>query len=99
MDADLSHDPKYTEQMFNEIKNNDFDVVLSNPPQTAGKEICFKLIEQSNEHLKNNGNLQLVARHNKGGKTLSKKMEEVFGNVRVIAKKSGYWVYVSKKNE
>jgi len=89
----------YQGSLYEKIKNNDFDVVLSNPPQTAGKEICFKLIEQSNEHLKNNGNLQLVARHNKGGKTLSKKMEEVFGNVRVIAKKSGYWVYVSKKNE
>ena len=89
----------YQGNLYEKIKNNDFDVVLSNPPQTAGKEICFKLIEQSNEHLKNNGNLQLVARHNKGGKTLSKKMEEVFGNVRVIAKKSGYWVYVSKKNE
>ena len=87
----------YQGSLYEKIKNNDFDVVLSNPPQTAGKEICFKLIEQSNEHLKNNGNLQLVARHNKGGKTLSKKMEEVFGNVRVVAKKAGYWVYVSVK--
>ncbi|MBI3035464.1 methyltransferase, partial [Candidatus Woesearchaeota archaeon] len=84
--------------LYEKIKGNDFDVVLSNPPQTAGKEICFKLIEQSKEHLKNDGNLQLVARHNKGGKTLSKKMEEVFGNVKVIAKKSGYWVYVCVSN-
>jgi len=25
------------------------------------------------------------------------KMKEVFGNVKVIAKKSGYWVYLSVK--
>ncbi|MBI2647630.1 class I SAM-dependent methyltransferase, partial [Candidatus Woesearchaeota archaeon] len=41
--------------------------------------------------------LQLVARHNKGGEALSDKMQEVFGNVKVIAKKAGYWVYMSVK--
>lgn len=83
--------------LYEKIKENGFDAVLSNPPQTAGKEICFQLIEQSKNYIKNNGSFQLVARHNKGGKTLSNKMEEVFGNVKVIAKKSGYWVYMSVK--
>ena len=87
----------YQGNLFEKIKNNDFDVILSNPPQTAGKKICFQLIEQSKKYLKNNGSLQLVARHNKGGKTLSSKMQEVFGNVKVIAKKAGYWVYMSQK--
>ena len=87
----------YQGNLYDKIKKNDFDVVLSNPPQTAGKEVCFKLIEESKNYLKNNGSLQLVARHNKGGKTLSKKMQEVFGNVKVIAKEAGYWVYLSVK--
>jgi len=87
----------YQGNLYDKIKKNDFDVVLSNPPQTAGKEVCFKLIEESKNYLKNNGSLQLVARHNKGGKTLSKKMEEVFGNVKVIAKEAGYRVYLSVK--
>lgn len=85
----------YQGNLYETIKKNDFDVVLSNPPQTAGKELCFKLIEESKQHLKKDGNLQLVARHNKGGKTLSNKMQEVFGNAKVTAKKSGYWVYLS----
>lgn len=83
--------------LYEKIKDNDFDVILSNPPQTAGKEICFRLIEGAKAQLKNGGNLQIVVRHNKGGKTLSRKMEEVFGNVEVIAKKAGYWVYLSEK--
>ena len=83
--------------LYEKITQNDFDVILSNPPQTAGKEICFQLIEQSKNYIKNNGSLQLVARHNKGGKTLSEKMQEVFGNVKVIAKEAGYWVYLSVK--
>lgn len=83
--------------LYENIKDNDFDVILTNPPQTAGKELCFRLIEQSRIYLKKGGNLQLVARHNKGGASLSKKMHETFGNVKVIAKRSGYHVYLSKK--
>ena len=83
--------------LYEKIMRRDFDAILSNPPQTAGKETCFKLIEQSTDYLKKSGRLQLVARHNKGGKSLSDKMKEVLGNVKVIAKKSGYWVYVSVK--
>lgn len=85
--------------LYEKIKDDGFDVILSNPPQTAGKEICFRLIEDSKIHLKQGGSLQLVARHNKGGRTLSRKMEEVFGNVKVISRKSGYWVYMSEKGQ
>jgi 16S rRNA (guanine1207-N2)-methyltransferase len=72
-----------------------FDTILLNPPQSAGKDICFGMIEGARMHLKKGGILQIVARHNKGGRMLSAKMKEVFGNVRDIAKKSGYRVYVS----
>jgi 16S rRNA G1207 methylase RsmC len=74
-----------------------FNTILLNPPQSAGKDICFRMIEESHEYLDNNGFLQLVARHNKGGRQLEKKMQEIFGNVKQIAKKGGYRVYVSQK--
>jgi 16S rRNA G1207 methylase RsmC len=75
-----------------------FHTILLNPPQTAGKELCFRMIEESILHLNKGGSLQLVARHNKGGETLSLKMEEVFGNVVDTAKKGGFRVYLSKKD-
>ena len=77
--------------------NEEFDAVLLNPPQVAGKDVCFMLIEESFTHLNKGGNLQIVARHNKGGKTLSEKMRSVFGNVEETAKGSGYRVYLSLK--
>ena len=83
--------------LYDKIEKKDFEVVLSNPPQTAGKEICFKVIEQSKSQLVAGGSLQIVARHKKGGKTLSEKMQEVFGNVKIIARESGYSVYFSEK--
>ena len=73
-----------------------FDSIIVNPPQTAGREICYKIIEQAPEYLNKKGNFQLVARHNKGGSEFEKKMLAVFGNCKQIAKGSGFRVYVSK---
>ena len=83
--------------LFDDIKDKEFDVVLSNPPYAAGRKVCFKLIEDSVNFIKTGGSIQLVARHNKGGKALKQKMLEVFGNAEDLAKGSGFRVYISKK--
>ena len=75
----------------------EFEAIIVNPPMKAGKRICYEIIEKATMHLKDKGSLQLVARHNKGGKDLSSKMKEVFGNVKTISKKSGYMVYMAVK--
>lgn len=80
-----------------ELHNKKFDVILTNPPFSAGKNICFQFIEQSFQHLNKNGVFQLVAPHNKGGESQKRKMMEVFGNAGEIVKKSGYRVYISIK--
>ncbi len=82
--------------LFEKVKGK-FDLIISNPPMSAGRKICFSLIEQSKEHLEEGGKLILVARHNKGGKILEEKMEEVFGNVEELDKKGGFRVYCSIK--
>ena len=74
-----------------------FDVILTNPPFSAGKKVCIGFIEQSFEHLNKGGSLQLVAPHNKGGESLKKIMLSIFGNVDELAKKRGYRVYHSLK--
>ena len=78
--------------LFEKIEEK-YDVILSNPPYAAGREICFKLIEDSYNHLNKNGTLQIVARHNKGGKVLKEKILEVFGNAEDVAKQSGFRIY------
>ncbi|MCM2325761.1 MAG: methyltransferase [Candidatus Woesearchaeota archaeon] len=74
-----------------------FDTILSNPPQSAGRKVCFEIIEKAPLYLNDSGTLQVVARHNKGGSVLEEKMQEVFGNVRQVAKGSGFRVYLSTK--
>ncbi|HLP79836.1 MAG TPA: methyltransferase [Acidobacteriota bacterium] len=73
-----------------------FDAIYLNPPQSAGKELCFSLITRAKEFLQPSGTLQIVARKNKGGSTLAEHMQSVFGNVSVLGKRAGFWVYCSK---
>ncbi|MEA3430429.1 MAG: methyltransferase [Nanoarchaeota archaeon] len=82
--------------LYEKLKEQKFDTILVNPPFKAGRKLCLQIIEDSKQHLKDKGLLQLVAVHNKGGKMLRKKMLEVFGNVKDLAKKSGYRIYVSE---
>lgn len=80
-----------------ELHHKNFDVILTNPPFSAGKKVCIEMIKQSHEHLNRDGLLQLVAPHNKGGESLKKVMLTVFGNAGELEKKRGYRVYISVK--
>lgn len=81
--------------LFSELQ--EFDVILVNPPMHAGRDVCYSLIEGAKEHLSSRGKLYVVALHNKGGAMLEKKMNDVFGNVQTVSKKSGFRVYASAK--
>jgi 16S rRNA G1207 methylase RsmC len=98
--AKLNHaDVKIAQgNLYESVAEEKFDIILVNPPMAAGKKLCFEIIEKAKEHLTDKGTLQLVARHQKGGRELEKKMQEVFGNVEEISKKSGFRIYLSKNS-
>lgn len=80
---------------FMQIKEDMFDLILLNPPQHAGKEVCFRLIRDSAHHLVKGGSLLLVARHTKGGLGYSSIMKEELGSVASVAKSGMFRVYRS----
>lgn len=83
--------------ILKQFEEEKFDIILTNPPYAAGRKICYSFINESFEHLNKDGSLQLVARHQKGGKMLGKHMEEIFGNVETQAIRSGFRIYKSVK--
>lgn len=85
--------------LYNELGDNRFSDIVTNPPVAAGKKTITELIWGAKEHLLPGGALWLVAFHNKGGSTFKKIMEEAFGNVEDIEKQGGIRVYCSRKNE
>jgi 16S rRNA (guanine1207-N2)-methyltransferase len=82
--------------LYEPVEDMKFEVVLSNPPITAGMKTVMPLIEQAPQHLAKEGTLQIVVRSKVSGKRLTNLMAETFGNVKVLARKSGYRVLISK---
>jgi 16S rRNA (guanine1207-N2)-methyltransferase len=82
--------------LYESIENLHFDSIVSNPPVSAGmRKAVEPIIEGATKHLVKGGNLQTVMQYNKGGRTLESLMEQYFGNVTVLDKKSGYRVFKS----
>ncbi|MFT4311629.1 MAG: class I SAM-dependent methyltransferase [Candidatus Woesearchaeota archaeon] len=76
-----------------------FDTILLNPPQSAGKDVCERLIRQGYEQLVVGGIIQVVIRTKKGGSSMQTFLQSQFGNVRPIAKKGGFRILVAKKEK
>lgn len=77
---------------FGSLGDRQFDMIVSNPPIRAGKQLLFELIEGARERLKPGGSLYIVAQTKQGAKSLRAKMQEVFGNVAEPAKGGGFRV-------
>ena len=69
-----------------------YDVVVTNPPIRAGKEVIYEFYKQAYEHLSIKGYLYIVIRKSHGAETSKKKIEEIFGNCEVLKKKKGIYV-------
>jgi len=83
--------------LYESVDDVQFEAVLSNPPVSAGLKVVLPIIKLAPVYLASGGFLQIVLRSKIGGKRLSGAMEEAFGNVEVLARKSGYRVLSSKK--
>jgi 16S rRNA (guanine1207-N2)-methyltransferase len=79
--------------LYSALKEQKYDLIISNPPLAAGYKVVFPLIENSKIHLKKDGSLLLVLR--KGVNAIPKKMNQVFGNVNLVSRKSGYKIFSS----
>ena len=73
------------------IKTN-YDIILTNPPIRAGKEIVHKIMTQSYNNLKIEGELWVVIQKKQGMASCKKLLEELFKNVEIIKKNKGYYI-------
>ena len=73
-----------------------FDVILSNPPIRAGKDIIFKIYSEAYEHLNENGQFYCVIQTKHGAKSTQKKLMEIFGNCDTVTIDGGYRIFLSK---
>jgi len=92
---DLDNATALESDLYSNLTGRRFNTIVSNPPLASGYKVIFPMIEGAKDHLLERGSLQLVLR--KGINAIPAKMEEVFGNVEIISRKSGYRVFLSRK--
>lgn len=74
-----------------------FDIILTNPPIRAGKEVVHKIMKQSFASLNSNGELWVVIQKKQGMASCKKLLENLFNDVKVVAKNKGYYIIKSIK--
>jgi 16S rRNA (guanine1207-N2)-methyltransferase len=76
-----------------------FDAIITNPPIRAGKKVVHAIFEEGKNHLNPGGSIFAVVQKKQGALSLQEKMMEVFSNVNVLGKESGYYVFMSRKED
>jgi 16S rRNA (guanine1207-N2)-methyltransferase len=83
--------------LYEPVEDLTFNVVLSNPPVSAGMDIVKSIITNAPRVMATNATLQMVVRSKIGAKTLPTTFERVFGNCQVLAREGGYRVFLAQK--
>lgn len=71
--------------------NKKYDVIISNPPIRAGKNIVYEIVMNARNYLKEDGKLFIVINKDQGAKLLYKDLEKVY-KCELINKKKGFWI-------
>ena len=75
-----------------------YSSIVSNPPIRAGKKVTYEIYRGAKEHLVDSGSLYIVIRKNQGALSVKSYLEELFGNVALLAREKGYYVLKATKS-
>lgn len=73
-----------------------YDVIITNPPIRAGREVVMGILKGGAEHLNDDGVLWFVIRKNHGAETIMKLLADTY-DMEVIEKSKGFYIIVAKK--
>ena len=77
--------------------NKKYDIIITNPPIRAGKNVYMKIITDAVNYLNDNGELWFVMNKDHGAKSTIEKIKNVY-DINVVDKKKGFFVISCKKH-
>lgn len=86
----------FESNIYENISDN-YDVIITNPPIRAGKNVYMTILKDSYKHLNSNGELWFVMSKDQGAKSTIEVMKNVYDEVNVINKSKGFFVILCKK--
>ena len=72
-----------------------YDVIITNPPIRAGKNIVYQILDEAQQHLNDDGELWFVIRKDQGAKSTLKQHENSY-ICEIIAKSKGFYIIKAK---
>ncbi len=76
-----------------------YDSIVVNPPIRAGKTVTYRMYEEAKQYLIDGGSLYIVIRKAQGAESASKYIETIFGNVTLLKREKGYYIYRATKSK
>lgn len=74
-----------------------YDVIVTNPPIRAGKEIVMKIINESSQFLREDGEIWVIIQKKQGAPSVKKRLEELYGHCDIVKRDKGYYLLKSGK--
>lgn len=78
--------------------NGSFDIVALNPPVDEGTETIFEMIDRAQPKLRHGASFFVVAKVRRGAKSYMRKLSEIIGPSKVVARSGGYWVMRAERS-
>lgn len=78
---------------FTALQARRFDLIVTNPPIRAGKQVIYRLFAGAAASLNDHGALMLVIRKQQGAPSAKTYLETLFGSVELLDREAGYWVF------
>jgi 16S rRNA (guanine1207-N2)-methyltransferase len=83
---------------FTPFAGERFDLIVTNPPIRAGKQVIYAMIDTAYAALMEDGWFVAVIATKQGAKSYERKLETLFGNVAEWEKGGGYRIVASQKS-
>ncbi|MGP4070453.1 class I SAM-dependent methyltransferase [Halobacillus sp. B29] len=80
-----------------QLEGRQFAAILTNPPIRAGKKVVHAMFEEAKKALGQSGELWVVIQKKQGAPSAKQKIEELFGNIEVVRKEKGYYIFKAQK--
>lgn len=81
----------YLSNTYEKVENK-YDLIVTNPPIRAGKEIVTKILVDSKKYLNLNGEIWIVIQKKQGAPSAKKNLEFVFKKVDIVKRDKGYYI-------
>lgn len=83
--------------VYSEVQGETFDVILTNPPIRAGKEIVHRIFTEGYELLAEGGEMWVVIQKKQGAPSALKKLQETYREVEEVDRSKGYSIFRAVK--